>query len=174
MNLPNLLIPVVIVVLSWAAGYLDGTEEAEKINAGKRIAHWWELTIRVVFLLLGLGVMYLIHEWFGTPQWKLFCIAGMAFGVFVPTHRYYVNTRRTTPKRDWWWMGEPLGYERNGASKYDTAWHWIAWKLSGGGTSRRYVEETPKPFYRGKLPAQCAYGFEAFVLILSTTIYVLA
>lgn len=161
------------------AGRWDGTEEAEKINARiargdkRELTHWWELTVRVVFLLLGLGVMYLIHEWFGTQQWKLFCVAGMAFGAFVPTHRYFVNTRRTNPfgiDTKWLHMGPLLQYRKRGDAVYDYLWHWLAWVVTGS----RMVAELDHPTYPTKLPAKLAYAFEAFVLILSTTTYVLA
>lgn len=173
MNLPNILLTLVIVVLSWAAGYLDGTEEADKINRGKPINHAWELTQRILWMVIYMVIAYLWNDWQGTTQWTLVGYAGLAFGVFVPTHRYFVNTRRTKPKRPWWWMGIPIGYDRGKASNYDTAWHWIGWKLSGGGKSRRYVEEKPKPFYSLKRPAQLAYAFELLVALSSLVLLTL-
>lgn len=186
MTILHLSIALAMITAFHFAGRWDGTEEAEKINARiargdkRELTHWWELTVRVVFLLLGLGVMYLIHEWFGTPQWKLFCVAGMAFGAFVPTHRYYVNTRRTKPKREWWYIA-PWG------NRYDRTVVRVVMLLTVG--------RTPKPEFFAALKedfSNCdmarhksattiiracgkkSYRFEAFVLILSTTTYVLA
>lgn len=185
MTPPNILLPIAIVVLSWAAGYLDGCEEADKINdriarGDKReLTHWWEWTVRVVFLAVGLFFLYLINDWFGFTQWTLVGYAGMAFGVFVPTHRYFVNTRRANPfslDLRWLHMGPLLQYRKKGDAVYDHLWHWIAWVVSGARKvtmndvltdGKIGSSQIGHHIYPPSLPAKLAYAFELLVALSS-------
>lgn len=178
MTLLHLSLALAIIAVSYFFGKWDGTEEAEKINDriargdNRNLTHWWELTVRVVFLLIGLGAMYLIHLWIGTPQWKLVCVAGMAFGAFVPAHRYFVNTRRTKPMSAWYIAPWGNVYDRIVYSLYfRKLWASRSWLSEAKSL---YANNNPTVVECVHEAGRRSYLFEAAVLLASLTTYVLA
>lgn len=102
--------------------------------------------------VLGLSLLW-------NDYWKALCgLSGVAFGVFTPAFRLFLNSVR----------GLPWHYMSNTGNAYDRTWTCIAWVLSGRGRS-------PKPKHFGcvmrerTLRAGLAYGFEIIVLIAAIT-----
>lgn len=82
------------------------------------------------------------------------CLAlGAAFSI---AFRLSLNLLR---RKRWWYLGRMSGLRRKGDSRYDGAFHWLAWRLSGSHRVEGY------PDYPEDMPAMLAYGIEAAVAI---------
>lgn len=143
-----------------ALALLCAWQDARDIKIGNEIYHksaWVGRAGLVTVMVLG-AFCFTNH-----PMWVFFAaLAGNAF-LFSGVFRLLLNTLCKEP---WWYMGPHLGYRNKKDSKYDAAWHWIAWKFHGG----RLGPTFGRPVYGVATPAKLAFAFEALVLIASVVL----
>lgn len=144
-------------ILAYLSARYEARERLRRIQEGdkEQLPHTAYTVIRcllwsaIALILCGFGLL----DWWGAV--KAIPASGALFAII---HRLRFNKGR-----DWWWMGDRLDYRPNGASRYDAAYHWLAWKLNGSKITPCWYTRT----YPKTLPAKLAYGFEGAVVVVS-------
>lgn len=149
---PAILLASALYVL-WSVKDEDRRiDEATEANTGD-LDHGPLLLRRVLWCGVGLFALFLLNLWTGTTQWSLLLYAGMAWGTFVPPHRYLLNRKRGN-----WWF-----YMSNTGNAYDRSWTWVAYFL------KRTIRKRRKD---GKInwPSPRDYGCTASELVFRATL----
>ena len=147
---PILAIAALYAFLKWGAKNEANIDDTD-IGNGVKIDHlqrWLDRAGVALVAALMIWTVGLFHYGLD-PLWAKFMALVLLGGAFWFSFwfRKYLNQYRG----DWWWyMGTMLGRRKKGASKYDQAFHFAAWVITGCKLHEGYPE------YPERLPAYIA------------------
>lgn len=132
--------------------YGSGVEDARDIKLDKPIDHAAKTKMRLVGMSALMTLLW-VFGWMISENWS-------AVLLFLPTvwAMWNISFRLTLNKErglDWWYLGPILRYRTKRDSWYDTAFHYLAWVVTG--MKKDVIHSYPK------LPAILAYAFEVAV-----------
>lgn len=154
---------MILFLVTAILALLGSWDDAEQIRRHEDIDHaeqWaWRASIIIGACLLWMGFT-------DRSPWDALMMAVSCGAAFSALLRFFLNRMR---EKHWWWMGEKLGKRDKKASKYDAAWHWIAWLVSGLQTATTLTGNgklTKVKAYPDSLPAALAYAVEVAVAVV--------
>ena len=153
----------------YVMGMVFGRMDARDIDARIRIDHLeraWQVLFFAAIALALLGLVQFFVS--GLSTWHVLG-AGIAYGVFTVSDRYWLNTSRRRPPVGADYMGPSVRGKHE--SSYDTLWWWLTRKVE-----RRYVTaEGMRTVYArtGPSPFVAAVVWECSVALLSALLITL-
>lgn len=138
---------LLLLALLWS--WIASEIQAATIQAGGKIDHGRWLTFNLIAAAI-LATLAMLILWPPLEWLRLAHGVALMASAYTLAFRPLLNHLRGLP---WWWMGPRLHNRSGNDSRYDTAFHWLAYITTGA-------------LYNGKLPALYATAVEVVALVV--------